>query len=138
MLQKKEKVNNIEKLRCIRLLEGDKNFALKHVARTAMRELEKNDGGFSEMQYGFRKGKTTYQATLAVVSIMDLAALARTLIATVDTDCKSAFDCCIPELIKIKMLAMGVPERPVRFLYNHLTQVTFDVLVGGFKSKERH
>ena len=50
------------------------------------------------MQFGFRKGKTTYQATLAVVSTMDLAALARTHIATVDTDCKSAFDCCIPEL----------------------------------------
>ena len=82
---------------------------MKHIARTAMRELEKNDGGFSEMQYSFRKGKTTYQATLAVVSIMDLAALARTHIATVDTDCKSAFNCCIPELIKIKMLAMGVP-----------------------------
>ena len=103
-----------------------------------MRELEKNDGEFSDMQYGFRKGKMTYQVTLAVVSIMDLAALARTHIATVDTDCKPAFDCCIPELIKINMLAMGVPERPVRFLYNHLTQVTFDVLVGGFKSKERH
>ena len=39
MLQKKEKVNNIKNFRCICLLEGDKNFALKHVARTAMREL---------------------------------------------------------------------------------------------------
>ncbi len=69
---------------------------------------------------------------------MDLAALARTHIATVDTDCKSAFDCCVTELIKIKMLAMGVPEKPVRFLYNHLTQMTFDVLAGGFRSKERY
>ena len=60
------------------------------------------------MQYKFRKGKTTYQATLAVVSIMELAALARTNIATVDTDCKSAFSCCVPELIRIKLLAMGV------------------------------
>ena len=67
------------------------------------------------MQYGFRKGKMTYQVTLAVVSIMDLATLARTNIATVDTYCKVAFDCCIPELIRIKMLAMGVPEKPVIF-----------------------
>ena len=52
------------------------------------------------------KGKTTYQATLTLVSIMDLAALARSNIATVDTDCKSAFDCCDPELIRIKLLAM--------------------------------
>ena len=138
MLQKKVAVNNIEKLRCTCLLEGDKNFALKHVARTAMREYEKNEGGFSEMQYGYRKRKTTYQATLAVVSIMDLAALARTNIATVDTDCKSPFNCCIPELIWIKMLATGVPEKPVKFLYNHLTQVAFDVLAGCFKSKKRY
>ena len=80
------------------------------------------------MQYGFRKGKTTYQATLAMVSIMDLAALARTHITTVDTDCKSAFDCCVPVVVKIKMLAMKVPEKPVKFLYTHLTQVTFNVL----------
>ena len=69
---------------------------------------------------------------------MDLAALARTHIATLDTDCKSAFDCCIPELIRIKMLAMEVSEKPVKFLYNHQTQETFDVLAGGFKSKERY
>ena len=36
------------------------------------------------------------------------------------------------------MLVMGVLEKPVKFLYNHLTQVTFDVLAGGIKSKERH
>ena len=81
-----------------------------------MRESEKNNGGFSEMQYRFRKRKMTYQATLAVVSIMDLTALARTNIATVDTDYKPAFDCCIPELIRINMLAMGVPEKLVKFL----------------------
>ena len=69
---------------------------------------------------------------------MDLAALARTHIATLDTDCKSAFDCCIPELISIKMLAMGVPKKRVKFLYHHLTQVTFNVPAGGFKSKERY
>ena len=69
MLQRKEKVNNIEKLRCICILEGDKNIALKHVARTAMKDLEKNDEGFSEMQYVFRKRKNIYTVTLAVVSI---------------------------------------------------------------------
>ena len=95
-----------------------------------MRESEKNNGGFSEMQYRFRKRKMTYQATLAVVSIMNLPALARNNITTVDTDCKSAFNCCIPELIRIKLLAMGVPEKTAKFLYNHLTQVTFDVFVG--------
>ena len=36
------------------------------------------------------------------------------------------------------MLAMGVPEKPVKFLYSHLTQVTFDVFAGWFKSKKRY
>ena len=72
-----------------------------------MRKLERNKGGFSEMQYRFRKAKATYQATLALVSILDLAALASYNIATIDTDCKSAFNWYIPGLIKIKMLAMG-------------------------------
>ena len=70
---------------------------------------------------------------------MDLAALARTNIATVDTDCNFAVDCCVPEMIQIKMLAMGgIPEKPVKFVYNHLTRVTFDVLAEGFKSKKRY
>ena len=37
MLQKKENINNIDKIKYIRLLEGAKTFALKHVAKTAMR-----------------------------------------------------------------------------------------------------
>ena len=37
MLPKKVAVNNIGKLRCNRLLEGDKNFASKHVARTEIK-----------------------------------------------------------------------------------------------------
>ena len=40
MIQKKEAVRNIDKLRCIWLLEGDKNLALKRIMRVAMRELE--------------------------------------------------------------------------------------------------
>ena len=60
MLEKKIAVFNIDNLRCIWLLEGDKNFALKHVARAAMRELENCKGGFSKMQFGFRKGEATY------------------------------------------------------------------------------
>lgn len=53
-------------------------------------------------------------------------------------DCKSVFNCCIPELIRIKLLAMRVLKKTVTFLYNHITQVTFDILAGGFKSKERY
>ena len=70
-----------------------------------IRELQRR---FLRNAVWFIKGKTTYQETLAAVSVMALAALARTNIATVDTDCKSAFNCCIPELIRIKLLVMGV------------------------------
>ena len=115
MILKKVAVHNIHKLRCIKLLKGDKNFALKHAARTVMREFENCKGDFSEMQYGFKIRKTMFQATLVVVSIMDLAALARTIIATVDTDCKFALDCCIPDFIRIKLLAIGVPKIMTKF-----------------------
>ena len=37
MLQKKKNINNIDKLRYIHLLEGAKNFTLKHVPKIAMR-----------------------------------------------------------------------------------------------------
>ena len=38
ILQKKEAVNNIEKFRCIRLLKGDKHFALKENSNKRIRE----------------------------------------------------------------------------------------------------
>ena len=93
MLHKKYSAFNIYKLRWIWLLQGDKNFALKDEARTAMKEWENIKRGFSEMQFGFRKEKKTYQATLTVhcvacVHVM-MIWMQRKMIATLTCSCQT-------------------------------------------------
>ena len=39
-----------------------------------------------------------------------------------DADCRAVFDCVIPEIIRLALIAKGVPENMVRFMYSHLTQ----------------
>ena len=55
-----------------------------------------------------------------------------------DTDCISAFDCCIPEIIQLGLLLRGWPEITATFLYNHLMNTEFNVTAGGFTPKDKY
>ena len=59
--------------------------------------------------------------------MIDIAHQARIGFATADADCRAAFDCIIPEVIRLALLAEGDPENMVRFIYSHLTQTGFQV-----------
>ena len=95
-----KKINNccIDSLRCICLMEADLNQILKHIAQVSMREMEKTDS-LSDMQFGFWAKRTTYQAVMSINTMINHAHQARVGFAISDTDCKSAFNCCIPEVI---------------------------------------
>ena len=138
MLQKKVDNINISKMRTIRLMEADLNQVLKWASREIMREIEKRPDGLSDMQFGFRKHRTTHQAILSTTSMIDIAHQARIGFATADADCRAAFDCVIPEIIRLALIAKGVPEKMVRFMYSHLTQTKFQVCAGGFTSDEQY
>ena len=62
------------------------------------------------MQFGFRTKRTTYQAIMNINTMIDHAHQARVGLAISDTDCKSAFNCCIPEIIRLGLLSKGMPE----------------------------
>ena len=106
-----KKLNNcrIDSLRCIRLMEADLNQILKYIARVSMREMEKT-GRFSDMHFGFWAKRTTYQAIMNINTMIDHAHQARVGLAISGTDCKSAFNCCIPEIIRLGLLSKGMPE----------------------------
>ena len=55
-----------------------------------------------------------------------------------DTDCKSAFDCCILKIIRLGLLSKGMPENTATFLHNHLTNMEFNVTARGFTSEDRY
>ena len=48
-----------------------------------------------------------------------------------DTDGKSAFDCCIPEVIHLGLLSKGTLDNIVTFLHNHLVKPELNVITGG-------
>ena len=103
-----------------------------------MREIEKLDDGLSDMQHGFRKGRNTYHSAMSIITAIDIFRQARTGFALVETDCKAAFDCCIPEIVKMSWLAKGVPAPVAEFIYNHQTQTKYDVTAGGLVSSRTY
>eukprot|EP00814_Leptocylindrus_danicus_P018105 CAMPEP_0116011616 /NCGR_PEP_ID=MMETSP0321-20121206/4666_1 /TAXON_ID=163516 /ORGANISM="Leptocylindrus danicus var. danicus, Strain B650" /LENGTH=163 /DNA_ID=CAMNT_0003480867 /DNA_START=608 /DNA_END=1099 /DNA_ORIENTATION=+ len=58
--------------------------------------------------------------------------------ALVETDCRAAFDSCIPEIVKMSWLAKGVPVTAAEFIYNHQTQTKYDFTVGGIVSTQTY
>ena len=73
MLQKKVDNIDISKMRTIRLMEADLNQVLKWASREIMRAIEQRPEGLSDMQFGFRKHRTTHQEILSTTSIIDIA-----------------------------------------------------------------
>ena len=138
MLQKKLDNIDISKMRTIRLLEADLNQILKWASREMMREIEKKPDRLSDMQFGFRKHRMTHQAILSTITMIDIAHQAQIGFATADADCRAAFNCVIPEIIRLALIAKGFLENIVRFIYSHLTQTEFQVNAGGFTSDERY
>ena len=70
--------------------------------------------------------------------MINIAHQVRVGFATAAADCQAAFDCVIPEVIRPALIAKGVPENMVRFIYSHLTQTEFQVCAGCFTSEERY
>ena len=103
-----------------------------------MRAIEKRPDGLSDMQLSFRKHRTTHQAILSTTSTIDIAHQGRIGFVTADADCRAAFDCIIPEIIRLALIAKGVSENMVRFMFSHLTQTKFQVCAGGFTSDEQY
>ena len=81
-----------------------------------MHEMEKM-GRFSDMQFGFLAKQTTYQAIMSIETMIDHAHQARVGLAISDTDCKSAFDCFIPEVVRLGLLSKGMPENTVHLCF---------------------
>ena len=98
MLPKKLNNCRIDSLRYIRLMEADLNQILKHIARVAIHEMERTKS-ISDMQFGFRTRRATYQAIMSINTMIDHAHQVRVGFTISDTNCKSAFNCCIPEII---------------------------------------
>ena len=64
MLQKKVDNIDVSKMRTICLMEADLNQVLKWASREIMRAIEQRPEGLSDIQFGFRKHRTTQQAIL--------------------------------------------------------------------------
>ena len=137
-LQKKPGVYDIESMRIIRLLECDLNFMLKiKFAKHAMHSLERRPEGspLADNQYGFRPKRSTEQAILRNRISLDIAHQTSSIFATLETDCKAAFDCCDPNLVVIAHLRLGIPEILAKLMSNHLNLTKFNVRSEGRTSE---
>ena len=55
--------------------------------------------------------------------------------ATLETNCKAAFDYCDPNLVVIAHLRLGIPEIMAKLMSNHLNLTKFNVRTEGLTSE---
>ena len=88
------------------------------------------------MQFGFWTRRTTHQAIMCINTMINHAHNVRVSFAISDTDCKSAFDCCIPEIICLGLLSKGMPDNIVTFLHSHLMKTEFNKITSKLNTEE--
>ena len=133
MLPKKIGVHNINKMRCISLLEANLNLILKlKFSKHVMHSIEDHLSGslLADNQNDFHPNRSTDQVVLGNRISIGIAHQHCSPFATLETDCKSAFYCCDPNLTMIAHLQLGVPEILSKLMSEHLHCTTFNIRAG--------
>ena len=128
-------------MRCISLLEADFILVLKlKFSKHAMCSIKYHPSGslLADNQNGFRPNQSTDQAVLGNRVSIDIAHQYCTPFITLETECKSAFDCCDPNLTVIAHLRLGVPKTHSRLMSEHIHCTTFNDRAGGMTSANQY
>ena len=118
----------------VSLLEANLNLILKiKFSKHDMQSIKDHLSGSlqADNQNGFCPNQRTDQVVLGNRVSIDIAHQHCTPFATLETDCKSAFNCCDPNLTVIAHLRLGVPEILSNFMLGHLHCTTFNIRAGG-------
>mmetsp|Transcript_19961 Transcript_19961/g.30616 ORF Transcript_19961/g.30616 Transcript_19961/m.30616 type:complete len:202 (+) Transcript_19961:728-1333(+) len=117
---------------------GQSGLILSHFCRACDIMLQKKPNNFDISKMRIIKiceaDANFLHSAMSIITAIEIVRQAQTGFVLVETDCKAAFDCCIPEIVKMSWLAKWVPPKTAKFVYNHQTQTTYDVTAGGLVS----
>eukprot|EP00816_Leptocylindrus_hargravesii_P007391 CAMPEP_0196806720 /NCGR_PEP_ID=MMETSP1362-20130617/6636_1 /TAXON_ID=163516 /ORGANISM="Leptocylindrus danicus, Strain CCMP1856" /LENGTH=322 /DNA_ID=CAMNT_0042180327 /DNA_START=676 /DNA_END=1645 /DNA_ORIENTATION=- len=109
---------------------GQSGLILSHFCRACDIMLQKKPNNFDISKMRIIKiceaDANFLHSAMSIITAIEIVRQAQTGFVLVETDCKAAFDCCIPEIVKMSWLAKWVPPKTAKFVYNHQTQTTYD------------
>lgn len=112
MIQKKDRINLVTKLRTITLTEADFNFNNKLLGKQTLTFAEQHNL-IAKEQYGSRKGKSAIDHAIHKRLTFDIMRQLRTNGALCSNDAKSCYDRIIHSIASIAYQRLGVPFPPV-------------------------
>jgi hypothetical protein len=113
MIQKKERVNLVSKLRTITLTEADFNFNNKVLGRDTLSHAEEQQF-IAKEQYGSCKGKSALEHAVHKRLTFDIMRQLRTNGALCSNDAKSCYDRILHSIASLAYQRLRVPLPPVK------------------------
>ena len=124
--KKKEKIERVDKLRTIALLEADFNFNNKLLGRSTLHHAETNNL-ISKEQYGSRPGKSSIDHAIHKRLTYDLMRQMRLSGALCSNDAKSCFDRIIHSIACLAYERLGIPQPPVHCMFKSIQRMKHHV-----------
>jgi hypothetical protein len=119
MIQKKERLNLVSKLRTITLTEADFNFNNKVLGKETLRHAEANNL-IAKEQYGSRKGKSSIVHAINKRLTFDIMRQTRFNGALCSNDAKSCYDRILHSVASLAYQRLGIPMPPVQCMLNSI------------------
>jgi hypothetical protein len=119
MIQKKDKINLVTKLRTITLTEADFNFNNKILGKETLKHAELNNL-IAKEQYGSRKGKSAIEHALHKRLTFDIMRQTRYNGALCSNDAKSCYDRILHSIASLAYQRLGMPFPPVQCMLNSI------------------
>jgi hypothetical protein len=119
MIQKKARVDLVNKLRTITLTEADFNFNNKFLGKHTIAHAEKHNL-LAKEQYGSRKGKNSIEHAIHKRLTFDIMRQTRINGAVCSNDAKSCYDRIIHSLACLAYRRLGVPKPPVECMFQSI------------------
>jgi hypothetical protein len=113
MIQKKDKIDLVIKLRTITLAEADFNFNNKFLGKQTLEHAKKNNL-IAKEQYGSRKGKSVIEHSVHKRLTFDIMRHLRMDGALCSNDAKSCYNRIIHSIASLAYQHLGVPLPPVK------------------------
>jgi predicted lipid carrier protein YhbT len=113
MIQKKDRVNLVSKLRTITLTEADFNFNNKLLGKNTLAHAEVQNY-IAKEQYGSRKGKSALEHAVHKRLTFDIMRQLRTNGALCSNDAKSCYDRILHSVASLAYQRLGIPKPPVK------------------------
>lgn len=111
---------------------------LEHLIKNRLEWLVENIQILPKTQFGFRKGKGTFDSLSILSTDIRIAFSNEELLFGVFLDISSAYDNVYLPLLRNKMQQLSIPERMINFIYNLFTDRQIIIRFHGTKLAPRH